>query len=79
MAKKVREIKIKAYLTAERVSSNSRAAFDLYSQSRLGEPVDGKIQYSLVEALYLLEKGKLEIIKDKKAQSRCFDKRSPED
>jgi tRNA-intron endonuclease len=66
MAKKAREIKIKAYLTAERITSNSRAAFDLYSQSRLGEPVDGKVQYSLVEALYLLEKGRLELVKDKK-------------
>ena len=58
--------KIKAYISGERILSNSKLAFDLYSQSRLGEPVDGKIQYSLVETLYLLEKGKLELLEGKK-------------
>jgi tRNA-intron endonuclease len=58
--------KIKAYFSGERIASNSRAAFDLYSQSRLGEPVGGKIQYSFVEALYLLEKGKMDVLEGKK-------------
>ncbi len=38
---------------------------DLYDKSRFGEPVSGKYQYALVEALYLIEKDKLEV-KDKK-------------
>lgn len=59
-------IKIKAYLSGERITSNSKAAFDLYSQSRFGEPSEGKIRYSLVEAFYLFEKGKLEILEGKK-------------
>ena len=57
---------IKAVLSGERVFSNSQEAFSLYEQSRFGEPVEGKIYYSLVEALYLLEKGKLALQSGKK-------------
>jgi tRNA-intron endonuclease len=64
--KEARIPRIKAYFTGERITSNSKAAFDLYSQSRFGEPVDGKVQYSLAEALYLTEKAKMEVILGKK-------------
>jgi tRNA-intron endonuclease len=65
--------KIKAYFAGERITSNSKAAFDLYSQSRFGEPVDGKISYSLAEASYLLEKAKMEVILgNKKLKADAF-------
>jgi len=65
--------KIKARFVGERVVSNSKAAFDLYSQSRFGEPADSKINYSLVEALYLLEKGKMDIeLNKKRLKSESF-------
>ena len=55
-----------AYFAHERVlaelDDNSR---NLYDQSRFGEPYENKIQYSLVEALYLLEKGKINIFNNK--------------
>lgn len=53
--------KIRAYLVGEIVSSNSSEAFSLYDKSSFGEKKDSKIIYSSVEALYLLEKGKMEI------------------
>lgn len=56
----------RAVLAGERVFSNAKEAFTLYETSRFGEPKEGKIYYSLVEALYLLEKGKLQIYKGKK-------------
>ncbi len=45
----------------ERIVSSSKEAHDLYAQSRFGESVGDKIQYALVEGLYLLEKGKVEV------------------
>ena len=39
---------------------------ELYDKTRYGEPLDTKkFQYSLVEALYLVERGKLKIVNDK--------------
>jgi len=65
--------KIKALLARERVlAEDSGSAHELYDQSRFGEPKDGKINYSLVEALYLLEKGKMDIY-DEKNQKVTFD------
>ncbi len=58
--------KIKAVFTGESVSSNKKEAITLYSQSRFGELKSGKIIYSIFEALYLLEKGKIEISAGKK-------------
>ena len=59
----------KAVLSGERVFSNSKEAFTLYEQSRFGEPIEGKIYYSIVEALYLVEKGRLNIYIGKKKLS----------
>lgn len=58
--------KIKAIFDGESVSSNKKEAIALYSQSRFGELKSGKIIYSIFEALYLLEKGKLDLSFGKK-------------
>ncbi len=58
--------KIKAYLVGEIISSADSEAFSLYEKSRFGEITDDKVQYSLTEALYLTEKGKIEILSNKK-------------
>jgi len=47
-------------------SSEDKEAKELYEQSRFGESKDGKILYSLVEVLYLLEKDKIEVMGDNK-------------
>lgn len=65
--------KIKAYIMGEIISSNDSDAYSLYEKSHFGEPKDDKIQYSLAEALFLLEKEKLEIFsKNKKLSKRDF-------
>ena len=58
--------KFKAYLTKEIISSNDTAARALYQKSCFGEPVGDKIQYSLSEALFLVEKKKIEILSGNK-------------
>lgn len=58
--------KILTYLLGEIVSTNEAEAFTLYKKSKFGQPIGQKIQYSLSEALYLVEKGKIEVIKNKK-------------
>jgi len=58
--------KIKAYLLGEIVSTNEAEAFTLYKKSHFGQPTGQKIQYSLTETLYLVEKNKIEIVKNKK-------------
>lgn len=51
------------------VAASSQDAQSLYDQARFGELVEGKFQYSLAEALYLIEKGKMEIVEKKRAVS----------
>jgi len=58
--------KISSYLIGENISSNSAEAFSLYKKSHFGEPVGEKIQYSLSEALFLVEKGKMSLFHGKK-------------
>ncbi len=53
--------KIQAYITGEIISSNSTEAHSLYEKSCFGEPVGDKIQYAPSEAMFLVEKGKIEI------------------
>ena len=53
--------KIQAHIIGEIISSNDSEAHSLYKKSSFGEPVSGKIQYSLSEALFLVEKNKIEI------------------
>ena len=71
--KKDEEVKEKiepvvAIYSGERIlADNSGLAKDIYDNSRYGEIIQDKIQYSIVETLYLLEKGKL-IVREKRKQ-----------
>jgi len=67
-----KKLVIKATFSGEYLYSNKKEAFSLYEQSRFGEPKDGKIFYSPVEVLYLIEKTKLILSQGKKKIS--FDK-----
>ncbi|MFA5061001.1 MAG: tRNA-intron lyase [Candidatus Pacearchaeota archaeon] len=58
-------MKIKSTLISEKVTSNSKEAFDLFASQRFGEKKGEKITYMLSEALYLLEDGKIEIFDSK--------------
>jgi len=60
----------KVVLTNEHVVSTAKESKELYSKSRFGEPIDSKIHYSLVEALYLLERGKISIYDNNKKLNR---------
>ncbi len=52
--------KVKATLVKEMVlADDCNETRELYNSSRYGEPVDGRFQYSLVEALFLFETNKL--------------------
>ena len=54
-------------LVGERlIAEDKDEAHNLYDQSRYGEIKDNKVQYSFVEGLYLLEKGRVDILEDKK-------------
>ncbi len=52
---------IKTQLTKEIISTNEAEAFSLHKKSNFGEPIGEKIQYTLSEAIYLVEKNKIEI------------------
>ena len=54
--------KIEAFLVRERIyAENKDEAKSLYDQSRFGEVDRDKVYYSLVEGLYLLEKGRMDV------------------
>jgi len=53
--------KIKAQLIGETVSTNESEAFSLHKKSSFGEKAGEKIQYTLSEALFLVEKNKIDI------------------
>lgn len=57
---------IKVIFTGQNLYSNKKEAFSLYEKSRFGEQKEGKIFYSLYEALFLLEKGKIAVEQKKK-------------
>jgi tRNA-intron endonuclease len=61
---------IKAIFSGEKIYSNSPDAFALYEKSRFGEKTQNKILYSLVEALFLAEKDKLQIFSNSKPLSQ---------
>lgn len=52
---------IKAKFHGEKIASVSPSAFALYEKSRFGEKKGKRIEYSGVEALFLLEKNKLQL------------------
>ena len=58
---------VKAVFSGERViTENSDEARELYNQSRYGAILDnGKVQLSLLEAFYLIEKGKVELMDER--------------
>lgn len=60
------------HLTSSGLHSTSNLAFSLFQKSAFGEKKSGKIIYLPSEALYLLEKGQIEILQNNKGQS--FDK-----
>lgn len=62
--------KIKAYLNRELVFSADSEAYSLYQKSHFGEPNEDKIQYSLTEALFLVQKGKMDIFLGKEKISK---------
>ena len=49
------------------IAEDKQEARNLYDQSRYGELKDNKVQYSFVEALYLLEKGRVDLLENKKS------------
>ncbi len=51
---------IKAQYVGEKINSMSEEAFSLFEKSRFGEKLKGKIEYSYVEALFLIEDVKME-------------------
>lgn len=53
--------KIKAQISNQIISSNNTEAFALFEKSKFGEIKSGKILYSFSEAIFLVEKEKLEI------------------
>ena len=59
--------KFNVIIVGERlIAEDKNEAHNLYDQSRYGEIKDNKIQYSLVEGLYLLEKERVDILDGKK-------------
>jgi len=65
--KKEEKALIKTHLIQERViTENSNKARDLFNQSGYGSLIENKVQLSLLEALYLLEKKKIEIVDKRK-------------
>ncbi|MCX6710024.1 MAG: tRNA-intron lyase [Candidatus Woesearchaeota archaeon] len=71
--------KIRALFTGERVvTENSDASRELYNQSRFGAILDdGKVQLAFFEAMFLSEKGKIEIVdsNEKKIDKENFFKK----
>ncbi|MEX0920472.1 MAG: tRNA-intron lyase [Candidatus Pacearchaeota archaeon] len=61
--------KIQGQIIGENVLTNSSEAFSLYKKRHFGEPLGEKIQYSLSEALFLVEEKKIETLQGKKALS----------
>jgi len=61
---KQKKDKVKVIYSSERIlSENSDAARELFSSGSYGTLLeDGRVQFSVFEALHLLEKGKIEII-----------------
>jgi tRNA-intron endonuclease len=52
---------IKAKFSGTRVYSTSQEAFSLYEKSSFGEKKAGKVEYALVEALFLVSENKMAV------------------
>ena len=58
---------ITSHLIGDTIFSNSKEAFSLYEKSSLGEKRKSRIEYSLVEALFLVDEEKMEIFQNSKS------------
>ncbi len=58
-------------MNGEVIFSADSEAYSLYQKSHFGEPNEDKIQYSLTEALFLIQKGKLDIFSNKKKLTKA--------
>ena len=52
---------IRAHMIGQVISSNGSEAHYLHQKSSFGEPKDDKINYTMAEALFLVEKGKIDV------------------
>ena len=57
---------IQVQVTESKITSNSIEAFSLYEKSRFGEKKESKIEYSPIEALFLLSEKKISLFSGKK-------------
>ena len=55
-------VKIVATLISEKITSNTIEAQNLFATNRFGEKIGEKILYSIPEAFFLIQDGKMEII-----------------
>ena len=60
---------INLYLTGDKIISNEQEAFSLYEKSVFGEKKEGRIEYSNVEALFLVHERKSFLFLGKKKLS----------
>lgn len=58
--------KIQAHITGEMIFSNTSEAHELYTKSNFGELKEDRVQYTLCEVLYLVEKNKMDIFSKNK-------------
>jgi tRNA-intron endonuclease, archaea type len=58
---------ITAHFSVSKISSTSPDAFSLFEKSRFGEKKSKKVEYSLIETLYLLQNNKLKLFQNKKS------------
>jgi len=63
---------ISAHLTGDKIISTNEEAFSLCEKSCFGEKKNSKIEYSAIEALFLVQQDKMTIFSNKKTIS--FDK-----
>jgi len=57
---------ITAHLSGDKISSNQEEAFSLHEKSSLGEKKSGIIQYSPIEALFLVQENKISLLAGEK-------------
>lgn len=57
---------ITAYAVGDKITSTSQEAFSMYEKSNWGEKKSGKVEYAGIEALSLVEQGKMKVSAGKK-------------
>jgi len=66
MTEEINEMIIAEFISGKVLALNNNSSNIFYEKARYGEPYHKKFQYSLVESLYLLERGKMQVLKGKK-------------